>query len=302
MNPYSKVDELDIKNIKDSDQTVIYFIKIRDLSLNDLFIDDHGHYWSISRELSLFPKEKNPLTNSPFEQTEWERIEKALGWYRENVEVLPPKIEYKKTQVVPLPQFSMMSIPPAGTPSVAPPSGRNCYLTPVHGFVNDNFYCFPFFSKDSNGCKVCEGNGMFKWSDENITYHWSSPFLINFDHDGKCFPICCVYTSGDSCLCFHETCLMPLCCFGNWENPRNSGCFLTPAFVKFRNGNSYFTSFFGLCINYNSNCYTPVSCCDSDCKYIVSILGFKTENCGVSPIFCLRKNLCCFLGIPICKV
>jgi hypothetical protein len=296
MNPYSKVDELDITNIKDSDQTVIYFIKVIDLSLNDIFIDDHGHFWSITKELSLFPKEKNPLTNSPFEPTEWERIEKAINWNKENSDV---KIKYNKRQIVPLPQNSM-SIQPQNSMSIQPTRRqRNFYLTPVHGKVDGNFYCFPFFSKDLTGCKICEGDGNFHYNNEVIHFNWTSPFIIRCNNS-KCLTPCCTFVGGSNSDCFYDTCLMPCC--GIWQNQRNTGCFLIPGYFSYQSSSVDLTTFLGLFTNYNNNCYTPISCCNKNYSNIVSIFGCKTKNCGISPILCQRKNLCCLLGIPICKV
>ena len=85
LNPFSKLETIDLKNITDEDKTPIYHIKIKNLSLNDIFIDDHNHYWSISQELLILNQNRNPLTNIPFEINEWNRIINAIEWYKEDL-------------------------------------------------------------------------------------------------------------------------------------------------------------------------------------------------------------------------
>jgi hypothetical protein len=103
MNPFSRVETLDLKNISDQDYSVIFHIKIRDLPLNDIFIDDHNHYWSISKELIKQKSSLNPLTNLPFDKNEWERIQNAILWYNEVIVGEEKELEkYKKTHVRPM--------------------------------------------------------------------------------------------------------------------------------------------------------------------------------------------------------
>lgn len=317
MNPYSNIDRLKIADIKEDDVTVILMIKVFDLPLSDLFIDDHGHYWSISKELIKVKKEKNPLTNVDFEESEWNRIKSTIEWAQKNVEDLYPK-NIKITQVAPMPMIMVNDLPtqrqvnPLNNQTAIVPqrNGRNCYLTPLHGMVNGGFYCFPCCSFYNGNYHICQGEGSFtcsKLSDSPIGFDWNSPFLINFNQQFSYYPLFCC-CSGDDCC--RNCCFLPLLtCW--WSNIFNTnGKIFGPLACFYQNIVSNFECLSLIGLTYScsessesrENCFTPCFCInevDGHCKCI-SIFGFCVNNCMMTPIICRRKELWCLLGIPIC--
>jgi hypothetical protein len=319
LNPFSKIETLDLKNISDQDFTIIFHIKIRDLPLYDIFIDDHNHYWSISKELILQIKDKNPLTNAPFDDIEWIRIQNAINWYNEVIVIEENKLEkYNKRQVFPI-DYAPLPLPVIMNNFLENPSinndieilrnRKNCYITPLHGRVGNTCYCYPLFSYDKN-YECCYGNGKILCNEQILNYSWNNPLFItfknnnNYDRKVNYFPFCCCLYS--ECL---ENCILPndCCClflgtfffqkfwFFDKTILKNKTCCFFGGIFSYES----FISIGGIitCNCNNLDFYTPICCCKDD--LCMSILGYKNKNCLISPILCENKNYYCLFGIPI---
>jgi hypothetical protein len=300
-NPYSKIELLNINNLSDEDITTILHIKIKELSLNDIFIDDHNHYWSISKELVLQEQYKNPLTNGPFEENEWIRIKNAIEWYKNEInqdEILMKK--YKNTQIIPTTQQSMNNLSNIVIPSNNNTieitdidilrSRNNCYITPLHGKFGNNYLCYPFcsYQRINNEYSCCYGKESIICNNKIISYEWSSLFCIeinkniNSNNFFSCYPLCCCGFNDE----LHTNCYFPdygifLCC----------GCFIYQGLYSF-------LGIFSMnCKNDRCNIYTPI-CCSFE-NFCLSPCVFWNKNICLSPIVCNINKICFLLGIPI---
>jgi hypothetical protein len=315
LNPFSKVETLDLKNISDQDYTVIYHIKIRDLPLYDIFIDDHNHYWSISKELIMQKVNLNPLTNSPFDENEWKRIQSAIMWYYEVIIGEEKELErYKRAQIVPIPMPAPnpLSMNDSQTNTANNQDGnnhnennqieqfrnrKNCYITPLHGCVGNNCYCFPFFSYNGNLKKIdfCYGSEDILCNNQIINYSWNNPLCITLNNNNEefnyCPLLCCGYQNMCSCAIFPEHYFCPLLC-----------SFKCDKLWLFKNTffeDKSYCCCFGLLLsdNCNNGLYTPVFCCFEG-GFLSPILCCA-KQCLISPLFCLNEKYCCLLGIPV---
>jgi hypothetical protein len=224
LNPYSNVENLNLKNISNEDKTPIYHINIQNLSINDIFIDKYNHYWSISQELLKLTTNKNPLTNKPFDDSEWIRIQNAINWYKDN--------QKEEIKVYPIPQVSMnnriVPITNTNTNNTNTTNNtccceRNCYITPVHGFVNNICFCFPFCSFDCGDKEltICRGNGKITCNNKVFEYSWNNICTIFIDnisinHEYIYFPYFCCGYDKDICNYTNSCCFAtPICCSCN---------------------------------------------------------------------------------------
>lgn len=216
-NPYSNIENLNLKNISNDDKTPIFHINIKNLSLNDIFIDKYNHYWSISQELVILKTNKNPFTNQPFEDDEWIRIRNAIKWYFEN--------QKDEINVNPIPQMSMnnsnvLITNTTNTITETHYCQRNCYITPVHGFVNNICFCFPFCSFFCGDKKltICEGEGEITCNNKLFYYHWEDICTIHVDNNNndshyRCLPFFCSCCDKEIWTYYESlTCATPICC------------------------------------------------------------------------------------------
>jgi hypothetical protein len=97
---------------------------------------------------------------------------------------------------------------------------RNCYITPLHGLVNNKCFCYPFFSYDLIEKKInlCSGDGEIYYKDKAIRYAWRNIFTINFETVHSmftCLPYCCFGCTDITCT-YVTTCIIsPICCLDN---------------------------------------------------------------------------------------
>jgi hypothetical protein len=300
LNPYSNVENLNLKSISNEDKTPIYHIKIKDLSINDIFIDKYNHYWSISQELLKLTTNKNPLTNEPFEDSEWIRIQNAINWY--NNEIIQDEViieKYKKTQIVPNPQIQMNNlsnivIPINNNIEITEieilRNRNNCYITPLHGKIGNNYLCYPFcsYQQVNKQYNCCYGKESIICNNKIISYEWSSLFCIdinkniNSNNYFSCYPICCCgFNDEINTSCYFPDYGIFLCC----------GCFIYQGLYSF-------LGIFSMnCKENNCNIYTPL-CCTYD-NFCLSPCVFWNKTLCLSPIVCNINKICFLFGIPI---
>jgi hypothetical protein len=284
MNPHSNVFQLFSQPIDDQDHTVILHIPLPNLVINDIFVDDHRHFWSISEELSLMTPDKNPLTNLPFEPGEWERIVKARNWGKKIED--PPSLP----QVLP-------PLPPLPLPSYSP-------IT-EYTWDNCSWVCCPDHYSFSHGeetydvecrfmCMYLRRNqGRFPGS-----CVWCIPLCSCHEirKEDACYPLCCV-------LCMdYNSCLFK----------RNLRGYFFPCGCNYITNNQE-TECFSCCMI--NNCYRnntknlacvtlPLYCqCSSGQRECCATpLCIEVDECFVSPLACSRGPVYCLLGIPIMKM
>jgi hypothetical protein len=250
--------------------------------INDIFVDDHRHYWSIREELSRMTPDRNPLTNLPFEPSEWERMSKALEWTK--------KKEVVEQTLPPPPVVSMVDQPPIRE------------METSEGF---RWFCCP---------NICS------WNIDQERYHVKCDLCTivskreNGNYPGECtFTPCCIcYEGGDNHSLFAPLCC--LCCF--YENScmfrtKTTG-FLCPCGWSYENkhtGTDYTSAF--CCIQCCSNTldersciFTPLFCYHKrhswDCY--LTPLCLDVNGIYLSPIVCSNTKLYFFLGIPVCRI
>jgi hypothetical protein len=283
MNPFSNVSQLLIRDIQPDDHTVIYNIPLPNMVLNDIFMDDHEHFWSISEELSRVTPEKNPLTNLPFEPAEWERIVKAREWMQKMKDPPPPA----------QPPLPLMMNHPLPTRSPPPPPPRSSWIC-----------C-------SRGCSTTRGNERYTLY---CDYCSLSVNRAGGEFPGKCimFPPCvCYEDDGDSSVC------APLCCLYCFNADSclyrtNKSGFICPLGWSFitRESQIDYSSFMFLfhCFSrkdpQRSYIFTPCICYHQSDSYnwFLTPLCAEFGDIFLSPMMCWNSKLCCCFGIPVVRL
>jgi len=290
MNPHSNVSSLNLQEVQEDDHTVIYNIPLPHMVMNDIFVDDHQHYWSISEELTKLTPDKNPLTNLPFEPSEWERIVKAREWKRLG--------NHAPATVHPAPMPVVMRPPPIQVPPREPIDPR-----PVGGFrlvcCPEYFRCSLCGDRYSAGFNYCccltvhRDVGNFPGSCSMI-----QPCIIyeQGSNDSLCLPLCCTYCfEPNSCLFRTKARGFFFPCGWSYENSNtrreySSGCFCLHCWKNDATQRS--------CVCTPVYCY----CRRASWECCATPLCIEINRNYISPLVCVKGNLYCLLGIPICRM
>lgn len=288
MNPHSNVSKIFSEPLGEQDHTVIFHIPLPNLVINDIFVDDHHHYWSISEELSRMTPDKNPLTNLPFEPKEWERILKARTW---------GKVE----QPVPQPVQMIVTVDSTGPitqiPTVTtyePVQNSNCSWIccgkPIHCRLCDESYDV----ECSYLCMYVRRNGGLYPG----TCVWSIPLFCctEVGNEDGCYPLCCTFCfSKNSCLFrtrnvkgFFAPCGFQ--CINDETQFDWCSCLIINNFYRRTSSNHLFTTL-------------PLYChCSKNGKECcITPLCIEVGDCFMTPFVCNKGPLFCFLGIPFMK-
>lgn len=298
MNPHSNISKLFAEPLGEQDHTVIFHIPLPNLVINDIFVDDHNHYWSISEELSRMTPEKNPLTNLPFEPKEWNRILKAREW--------GGKIDHQ-----PVPRPVQM------TTTTRNPTTSTIQIQQIPSVTTDYE---PITNYSWDGCSwvCCQKPFHFTCCEES--YDVECKFLCMYmrRNDGT-YPGSCVWRI-PCCSCNQvgkEDACYPLCCtLCIDENSclfrrRNTRGFIFPLGWNCANSVTEYDYFSFCLINnlYRNNpgnysCITLpfyCHCSKNDKECCLTPLCLEVGDCFMTPFVCNKGSLFCFLGIPFMK-
>jgi hypothetical protein len=292
MNPHSNVSKLFAQPLGEQDHTVIFHIPLPQLMINDIFVDDHNHYWSISEELSRMTPDKNPLTNLPFEPEEWSRILKAREWGSKVDQPVPKPIQMTTTTTVQIQQI------PSVTTAYEPITNYSwngcswlCCQNPLHLICCEESY-------DVECRFLC-----MYMRRNSIPYSGSCAWCIpccschQLGEEDACYPFCCTLCiSEKSCLFRRHTTKGVICPFG-WncassliDYDYSSFCFI----INFYRNNSSNCSF----ITTPFYCY----CSRNGKECCLTPLCMEIGDCFMTPLVCNKGSLFCFLGIPFMKL
>jgi hypothetical protein len=295
MNPHSNVSKLFAQPLGEQDHTVIFHIPLPQLMINDIFVDDHNHYWSISEELSRMTPDKNPLTNLPFEPEEWSRILKAREWGNKVDHPVPKPVEMRTIEESNSTSTTLVQIP--SIPSSYEPISN-------YGWNDWRWICcqnpFQFTFREESYDVECRCMCMYMRRN-NGPYsgkcRWCVPCFCNeVGKEDGCYPMLCMMClNRNSCL-FRQTntsgCIWPAgWIFDNEQSGlhSNSCCIINNCYTN-RNRNIFFIT-------------SPIYChCSKNGKECcMTPLCLEVGDCFMTPFVCNKGSLFCFLGIPFMK-